>query len=109
MAIIKSHLLDLICGALRITEVAGQSSQSMSTAYSSKRAITGKSEGWSEEMSRGKRCQDKVNLDLSTCSFYFRWGVGVEAGDVDIAKRRPRNDVFEIWSVEPLSLFTFGD
>lgn len=35
--------------------------------------------------------------------------MGVKEGDVDIAKRRPRNDVFEIWSVEPLSLFTFGD
>jgi hypothetical protein len=64
VAIIKSHLLDLVCGALRITEVAGRSSQSMSTAYSSKRATTGKSKGQSKAMSireeRGARTKSIV-------------------------------------------------
>jgi hypothetical protein len=64
VAIIKNYLLDLVCGALRITEVAGQSSQSLSTAYSSKRATTGKSKWRSEEMSireeRGARTKSIV-------------------------------------------------
>lgn len=77
MAIIKSHLLDLVCGALRNTDVAGQSSQSMSTAYSSKRAITGKSEGWSEEMSireeRGARTKSILTYQPVPSISVGRW------------------------------------
>ena len=56
----------------------------MSTAYSSKRATTGKSRGRSVEMSireeRGART--KSILTYQTCSFYLRWGVVEEESGV---------------------------